>query len=149
VTFKVIHLLQSPFECDFSYSRAAADKISTVGASRGPSATAERHAAVYLVVGERRAKAGVCDEQERERSVLRERARVDGRHETDDVAELTDQLGVVVVHLSHSLQHVHTHCTSLSLASPAVYLKAKFHYASWFEAGRRPASNLSATNHLA
>jgi len=24
--------------------------------------------------------------------------------------------------------------------------KAKFHYVSWFEAGRRPASNLSATS---
>jgi len=27
----------------------------------------------------------------------------------------------------------------------AGWLKAKFYYASWFEAGRRPASNLSAT----
>ena len=34
-----------------------------------------------------------------------------------------------------------THAESLNQQ-----IKAKFHYASWFEAGRRPASNLSATS---
>ena len=48
-------------------------------------------------------EAGVGDEKQCERSVSRERASVDGRHETQTVCELISQLDVVLVHVSHSL----------------------------------------------
>jgi len=32
------------------------------------------------------------------------------------------------------------------MSRPTCYVRTKFHYASWFEAGCRPASNLSATS---
>jgi len=62
----------------------------------------------YLGVAKWLVEAGVCSQEESERSMLRERARVHGRHQAHSVAELTTQLAVAFLQVSYSLNHPNT-----------------------------------------